>query len=84
MPILLMALLALLVFGLIGILLSAAVILEQSKRKHSPVECRRIIPCLPALHPPSSETLLDGVAAGAALPHHPSAKGELHEHVGTG
>jgi len=32
MPILLMALLALLVFGLIGILLAVAVILEQSKR----------------------------------------------------
>jgi hypothetical protein len=32
MPILLMALLALLVFGLIGILLSAAVLLEHSKR----------------------------------------------------
>jgi uncharacterized membrane protein len=32
MPILLMALLALLVFGLIGILLAAAVLLEQSKR----------------------------------------------------
>lgn len=34
MPILLMALLALLVFGIIGILLSAAVVLENSKRKH--------------------------------------------------
>jgi len=33
MPILMMALLALLVFGLIGILLTAAVILEQSKLK---------------------------------------------------
>jgi hypothetical protein len=33
MPILLMALLALLVFGLIGILLTAAMILEHSKRK---------------------------------------------------
>jgi len=32
MPILLMALLALLVFGLIGILLTAAVVLENSKR----------------------------------------------------
>ncbi len=32
MPILLMALLALLVFGLIGILLTAAMILEHSKR----------------------------------------------------
>jgi hypothetical protein len=32
MPILLMALLALLVFGLIGILLAAAVVLENSKR----------------------------------------------------
>jgi hypothetical protein len=35
MPILLMALLALLVFGLIGILLAAAVLLEQSKRARS-------------------------------------------------
>jgi hypothetical protein len=34
MPILLMALLALLVFGLIGILLTAAMILEHSKLKH--------------------------------------------------
>ncbi len=34
MPILLMALLALLVFGLIGILLTAAVLLEHSKHKH--------------------------------------------------
>lgn len=34
MPILLMALLALLVFGLIGILLTAAMILEHSKHKH--------------------------------------------------
>ncbi len=33
MPILLMALLALLVFGLIGILLSAAVILEHSTQR---------------------------------------------------
>ena len=33
MPILMMALVALLVFGLIGILLAAAVILEQSKSK---------------------------------------------------
>ena len=33
MPILMMALLALVVFGLIGILLTAAVILEQSKLK---------------------------------------------------
>jgi hypothetical protein len=32
-PILLMALLALLVFGLIGILLAAAVVLEHSKHK---------------------------------------------------
>jgi Flp pilus assembly protein TadG len=35
MPILLMALLALLVFGLIGILLTVAVVLEQSKRKRA-------------------------------------------------
>jgi hypothetical protein len=35
MPILLMALLALVIFGLIGILLTAAVILEQSKHKHA-------------------------------------------------
>ena len=35
MPILMIALLAFLVFGLIGILLSAAVILERSKRKHT-------------------------------------------------
>ena len=34
MPILLMALLAMLVFGLIGILLTAAVVLEHSKRSH--------------------------------------------------
>ena len=35
MPILLIGLLAFLVFGIIGILLSAAVFLEQSTRKHS-------------------------------------------------
>ena len=35
MPILMMALLALVVFGLIGILLTAAVILEQSKLKRA-------------------------------------------------
>jgi hypothetical protein len=35
MPILLIGLLAFLVFGIIGILLSAAVFLEQSQRKHS-------------------------------------------------
>jgi hypothetical protein len=35
MPILFMALLALLIFGLIGILLTVAVILEHSKRRHS-------------------------------------------------
>jgi hypothetical protein len=34
MPILMMALLAFLVFGLIGILLTAAVFLEHSKRTH--------------------------------------------------
>ena len=35
MPILLMALLALLVFGIIGFLLASAVILEQSKHRHA-------------------------------------------------
>ncbi len=35
MPILLMALLALMVFGLIGILLTSAVILEHSKLAHA-------------------------------------------------
>jgi hypothetical protein len=35
MPILMMALLALMVFGLIGILLTVAVILEQSKLKRA-------------------------------------------------
>jgi len=35
MPILIIALLALLVFGLIGILLSTAVILEHSTNKHA-------------------------------------------------
>jgi len=35
MPILLMALLALAIFGLIGILLTAAVILQQSKLKRT-------------------------------------------------
>ncbi|MBZ5665975.1 MAG: hypothetical protein LAO30_15340 [Acidobacteriia bacterium] len=35
MPILMMALVALLVFGLIGFLLAAAVLLEQSKRKQT-------------------------------------------------
>jgi len=34
MPILLMALLALVIFGLIGILLTTAMIMEHSKRKH--------------------------------------------------
>jgi len=34
MPILMIGLLAFLVFGLIGILLSAAMLLEHSKRKH--------------------------------------------------
>ena len=34
MPILMMALLALLVFGVIGILLTAAMVMEHSKRKH--------------------------------------------------
>ena len=35
MPVLMIALLALLVFGVIGILLSSAVILEQSTHKHA-------------------------------------------------
>ncbi len=35
MPILMIALLALLVFGLIGILLSSAVILEHSTHRHA-------------------------------------------------
>ena len=35
MPILLMALLALVIFGLIGILLTTAMVMEHSKRKHS-------------------------------------------------
>lgn len=34
MPILMMALLAFLIFGLIGILLTVAVVLEHSKRSH--------------------------------------------------
>ncbi len=38
MPILLMALLALLVFGVIGILLTTAMIMEHSKRKHTAME----------------------------------------------
>lgn len=35
MPILMMALLAMVIFGLIGILLAAAVVLEQSKLKRA-------------------------------------------------
>ena len=44
MPILLMALLALLVFGLIGILLATAVILEHSTHKYAAKDA--------AAHPP--------------------------------
>ena len=53
MPILLIGLLAFLVFGIIGILLSAAVFLEQSKRKHSDKGATEAVPsgATPALHP---------------------------------
>jgi len=53
MPILLMALLALVIFGLIGILLTAAVILEQRKLKRSSKgDAHPVIPGTPsALHP---------------------------------
>jgi len=47
MPILLMALLALLVFGLIGILLSSAVILEHSTHKHAAEGAAHPPPALP-------------------------------------
>jgi hypothetical protein len=54
MPILLMALLAFLVFGVIGILLAAAVVLENSKRARvakSNAACHVPSGAAPALHP---------------------------------
>jgi hypothetical protein len=54
MPILLMALLALLVFGLIGILLTTAVVLEQSKRARlAKSHAVHAVPSVvvPSLHP---------------------------------
>jgi len=53
MPILLMALLALLVFGLIGILLAVAVVLEQSKRARLAANAAHGVPSgvAPSLHP---------------------------------
>jgi hypothetical protein len=54
MPILLIGLLAFLVFGIIGVLLSAAVFLEQSKRKHSAIgAAESSVPsgAAPSLHP---------------------------------
>lgn len=54
MPILMMALVALLVFGLIGFLLAAAVILEQSKHKHaSRGDAEHVVAsgAAPSLHP---------------------------------
>ena len=54
MPILLMALLALVIFGLIGILLTAAVILEHSKLKRAAkVDAAHpvISGAAPSLHP---------------------------------
>ena len=54
MPILLMALLALLVFGLIGILLTVAVVLEQSKHARAAKgDAAHPVPsgALPSLHP---------------------------------
>ncbi|MFZ0685762.1 MAG: hypothetical protein WAM89_09470 [Terriglobales bacterium] len=54
MPILLMALLALVVFGLIGILLTVAVVMEQSKRtrlaKNITADAARVS-AVPSLHP---------------------------------
>jgi hypothetical protein len=54
MPILLMALLAFLVFGVIGILLAAAVVLENSKRARvakSNAACHVPSGAAPSLHP---------------------------------
>ena len=51
MPILMIALLALLVFGLIGILLSSAVILEHSTHRHA-TKGDAAHPGPPALPPP--------------------------------
>jgi hypothetical protein len=58
MPILLMALLALLVFGVIGILLTVAVVMEHSRRARSAKLSAR-------------SNMVDSAPAGAVPPLHP-------------
>jgi hypothetical protein len=81
MPILVMALLALTVFGLIGILLIVAVILEHSTLARAAKT--------DASHPvtsgaPPSLNPNDGPRGEDAPTENPSAKEKVHEHACTG
>ena len=79
MPILVMAMLALMVFGLIGILLVVAVIMEHSTPGCPP----RLAPSQP-LNPgtgPSVNLNIDGPRNEDARPKDASPKEKVHEHA---
>ena len=82
MPILVMGLLALIAFGLIGILLAVAVMMEHSKAEHP---ARRNLS-----HPVTSGVAaslspkLDRPRGESAPAESPSAKENVHEHACTG
>ncbi len=79
MPILVMALLALIVFGLIGILLLVAVIMEHS----APAGPARRNASYPGTSP-SLNPNIEGPRGEDTRPENPSPKETVHEHACTG
>jgi hypothetical protein len=79
MPILVMALLALIVFGLIGILLVVAVIMEHSAPA-GPARRNALYP----VDSPALKSNLDRPRGVDAPPENPSPKERVHEHACTG
>lgn len=82
MPILVMAMLALMVFGLIGIMLVVAVMMEHSEPA-GPARRRASHPVASDV-PPSLNPKLDRPRGDNAPPETSSAKEKVHEHACTG
>jgi hypothetical protein len=79
MPILVMGMLALIVFGLIGIMLLVAVILEHSAvARAAKTDPSHLVTsgAVPALNPS-----FDGARGEGAPTENPSAKEKVHEHA---
>jgi len=78
MPILVMAMLALIVFGLIGIMLVVAVMMEHSKpgRPARVTASQPLTPGAPSLNPN-----IDGSRGENAPTANPSTKEKVHEHA---